>query len=103
MGIDDLADKAKGFLKSDKLEEVSDNVFDAVANAANKVTGGKFEDKIDGVRDTVDAKIGNEDGGVAASAEASVNEAAANGEASVNEAAANGEAAVNKAVSGAAE
>jgi hypothetical protein len=60
MGIDDLADKAKGFLKSDKVEEVSDNVFDAVANAANKVTGGKFEEKIDGVRDSVDAKIGNE-------------------------------------------
>ncbi len=69
MGIDDLADKAKDFLKSDKVEEVSDTVFDAVANAANKVTGGKFEDKIDGVRDAVDAKIGNE-GGEGAAAEA---------------------------------
>jgi hypothetical protein len=114
MGIDDLADKAKDFVKSDKVEEVSDGIFDAIANAANKVTGGRFESQIDGARDAVDAKIGNDgaEGGAAeatvgetvasgtAAAEQAVGDATAGAQETVDNAAAAGADTINKATSG---
>ncbi|WP_366180568.1 Rv0909 family putative TA system antitoxin [Actinomyces timonensis] len=67
MGIDDLknkagdlADKASDALKSDKVEAVSDKVLGAAAGAAKKVTGGKFDEKIDSAVEAADSKIGNE-------------------------------------------
>jgi hypothetical protein len=71
VGIEDLTgkaeqligenkDKIEGALKSDKAEEVSDKVLDGVAGFANKVTGGKFEEQIEGARNAADEKIGNE-------------------------------------------
>ncbi|BAW94083.1 MT0933-like antitoxin protein [Actinomyces sp. Chiba101] len=67
MGIDDLknkagdlADKAGEALKSDKAEAVSDKVLGAAAGAAKKVTGGKFDEKIDSAVETADSKLGNE-------------------------------------------
>ena len=71
MGIDDLAKKAGDFakdnadkindaLKSEKAEGISDKVLDGAADLANKVTGGKFKDQIDGARDEADKHIGNE-------------------------------------------
>ncbi|MEV8337835.1 Rv0909 family putative TA system antitoxin [Leucobacter sp. NPDC077196] len=69
MGIDDLTAKAKEFLadnrvsealKSEQAEDVSDKLLDSVADAANKATGGKFEDKIADARDAADKAIGNE-------------------------------------------
>lgn len=69
MGIDDITKKAQDFLKDDKVtdalkseqaEDISDKLLDGVAGAANKVTSGKFEEQIDGARDTADGKIGNE-------------------------------------------
>ncbi|MGO1848468.1 antitoxin [Microbacterium sp. JB110] len=60
MGIDDIAGKAKGFLNSDKAEEISDQVLDGAEGLANKVTGDKFADKVEGARDAADDKIGNE-------------------------------------------
>lgn len=60
MGIDDLVNKAKEAASSDKAEELSDNVLDGAENLANKLTGGKFADQVDDVRDNLDKRIGNE-------------------------------------------
>ena len=60
MGLDDLAKKAGDTLNSDKAEAISDKALDAAADAAKKVTGGKYDDKIDAARDAVDGKIGTE-------------------------------------------
>ena len=68
-GFDDITKKAQEFLKdgkvqdalkSEKAEGVSDDLLDKVAGAANRVTGGKYEDKIDKARDEADKRIGNE-------------------------------------------
>lgn len=54
------AEKIDEALKSEQAEGVSDKVLDGAAGLANKLTGGKFADKIEGVRDDLDGKIGNE-------------------------------------------
>lgn len=54
------ADKIEGALKSEQAEGISDKVLDGAADLANKLTGGKFADKIDDVREDLDGKIGNE-------------------------------------------
>lgn len=68
-GFDDITKKAQEFLNDDKVknalsseqaEDISDKLLDGVADAANKVTGGKFEDKIDGAREAADKKVGDE-------------------------------------------
>ena len=68
-GMDDITKKAQEFLNDDKIknalkseqaEDISDKLLDSVADAANKVTGGKFEGQINGVRDNVDKNIGNQ-------------------------------------------
>jgi len=38
----------------------SDKVLDGAAGLANKITGGKFADQVDGARDAADKAIGNE-------------------------------------------
>lgn len=71
MGLEDLGKQASDFVKqnADKIDEavkseqaegISDKLLDGAAGLANKVTGGKFADKIDGVRDDLDGKIGNQ-------------------------------------------
>lgn len=69
MGIEDITAKAKEFLadsrvadalKSEPAEKVSDSVLDGVADAANKVTGGKFEGQIDDARAAADKAVGSE-------------------------------------------
>lgn len=71
MAIDDLAKKAGDFisensdkiqeaLKSEQAEGVSDTVLSGAADLANKLTGGKFEEQIEGVRDNIDKQVGNE-------------------------------------------
>ena len=71
MGIEDLAKQAGDFakdnadkiqeaLKSEQAEGISDKVLDGAADLANKLTGGKFADLIDGARDAADGAIGNE-------------------------------------------
>lgn len=69
MGIEDLTAKAQEFLsddrvkdalKSEQAENISDNVLDGVAGVVNKVTGGKFEEQVDGARDAADKAIGTE-------------------------------------------
>jgi len=54
------ADKIEDALKSDKAEEISDKVLGGAADLANKLTGGKYADKVEEVRENLDGKIGNE-------------------------------------------
>ncbi|MBE6482989.1 MAG: antitoxin [Actinomyces ruminicola] len=60
MGLDDLKKKAEGVVSSDRVEDVSDKVLDKAAEAAKKVTGGKFDSQVDSARDAADKAIGNE-------------------------------------------
>lgn len=60
MGIEDLTNQAKDFLKSEQAEGISDNLLDGAADLANKVTGNKFAEQVDGARDAADGAIGNE-------------------------------------------
>jgi hypothetical protein len=68
-GLDDITNKAKDFLdsdavknalKSDQAEDISDKLLDGVADAAKKVTSDKFEDQIDGARNSADKAVGND-------------------------------------------
>ena len=58
VGKDKVA-KAEDFAKqnAEKIEEVTDKGLDAAAGAADKVTGGKFSDKIKSARDSADQAI----------------------------------------------
>nr|WP_315266192.1 Rv0909 family putative TA system antitoxin [Microbacterium lemovicicum] len=71
MGIEDLVnqgkqfldqnkDKIDGALKSDKAEEVSDKVLDAAAEFVKKVAPDSVDEKVDGVRDSIDKSIGDQ-------------------------------------------
>lgn len=60
MGLDDLTNKAKDAMKSDKGEEFSDKGLDKATDFANDKTGGKFDDQINKGRDGVDGKLGND-------------------------------------------
>lgn len=60
MGLDDLTNKAKDAMSSDKGEELSDQGLDKATDFANDKTGGKFDDQINKGRDGVDGKIGND-------------------------------------------
>ncbi|MBX3104783.1 MAG: antitoxin [Microbacteriaceae bacterium] len=60
MGIDDIINDAKDAVKSEQAEEISDNILDGAENLIDKVTGGKFAEQVDDVRDAIDKKIGNE-------------------------------------------
>jgi len=65
--LDDVTKKAKELLNDsrvkdvlnrEKAEEVGEGVVNAVAGAADKITGGKFHDKIEEVREAADKKLG---------------------------------------------
>jgi hypothetical protein len=58
--VDENKDRIADAVKSDRVEEVSDKILDGIAGAVKKVTGGKFDDKIDETRDNVDKHVGNE-------------------------------------------
>ena len=62
MDLNDIKKQAEGLVgKAQELakdETKTDSVLDAVADAAKKVTGGKFDDKIDAARNAADEKIG---------------------------------------------
>ena len=60
MGLDDLTNQAKDFLKSDQAENISDKGLDGAADFANKVTGDKFADHVAQARKAADGAIGNE-------------------------------------------
>ena len=69
MDLNDITKKAKTFLeddkvrdalKSEKAEDVSDKLLDAVSGAAQKVSGSKYDDQITKARDAADKKLGNQ-------------------------------------------
>ena len=69
MGLDDITKKAKDFLDDNKVkdaltseqaEDVSDKILDGTADAVKKVTGGKFDEQIEGAREEADKKVGND-------------------------------------------
>jgi hypothetical protein len=68
--LDDMAKKAKDLLNDkrvkdvlnrEKAEEVGESVVNAVAGAADKITGGKFHDTIEDVREAAEKKLGKGD------------------------------------------
>lgn len=70
MGIDDITGKAQEFLKDNKVkdalnsqqaEDISDKLLDGVSGVADKLTGGKFSEQIDGARNAADGAIGTEE------------------------------------------
>ncbi len=71
MGIEDLVnqgnefleenkEKIEGVLKSDKAEEISDNVLGAAAGFVKKVAPEGAAAQIDDVRNKIDGAVGNE-------------------------------------------
>ena len=69
MGLEDITKKAQDFLGDNKVKEAlnseqaegaSDKLLGGVADLANKVTGGKFDEQIEGARAAADEKIGDE-------------------------------------------
>ena len=69
VGLDDITKKAQDFLADDKVkdalgsqqtEDISDKLLDGVADAASKITGGKFDGQIDGAKKAADGAIGTE-------------------------------------------
>lgn len=71
MGIEDIVNQGKEFLeqnkdkiqetlRSDQAEQVSDSILDAAADFVKKVAPDSIDEKVDGVRESIDAKIGNE-------------------------------------------
>jgi hypothetical protein len=53
-------DKVKGALKSEQAEDISDKILDGVADTVKKVTGGKFDDQVEGARQAADKAVGTE-------------------------------------------
>lgn len=61
MNFDDLKNKAaQAFDDIKDDEEKTDQALDAIHDAADKLTGGKFTDKLDSARDAADGKLGSE-------------------------------------------
>lgn len=69
--LDDLGKKAQDFiadnkdkideaLKSEQAENVSDKILDGLAEGVKKIAPDEHDAKIDGVRENLDKKIGNQ-------------------------------------------
>ncbi|MGW9631652.1 Rv0909 family putative TA system antitoxin [Agromyces sp. NPDC055520] len=58
--IEDNKDKISDALNSEQAEDLSDKVIGGVSDAAKKVTGGKFDEHIDGAAKAADDAIGTE-------------------------------------------
>ena len=67
--LGDITQKAQDFLesnavkdalKSEQAEDISDKLLDGVADLADKLTGGKFDEQIDAARDAADGTVGNQ-------------------------------------------
>jgi hypothetical protein len=62
MNLSDITRKAQEFLKTEKGEQVSDQVLDGGAAVANKVTGNKHADRIKNARNSADKHLGRDRG-----------------------------------------
>ena len=60
MSFDDLVNKAKDALNSEQGEQISDQVITGASDAADKVTGGKFADQVDGAQQAADDFLGQQ-------------------------------------------
>ena len=60
MDLGGLGDKAKDFAGSEKGEQASDAALDKGGDAADKLSGGKFDDQIDAGQNAADKKIGDQ-------------------------------------------
>ena len=69
MGLENITKKAQDFLADNKVkealnseqaEDISGKLLGGVADLADKVTGGKFEEQIESARAFADEKIGDE-------------------------------------------
>ena len=60
MGIGDFVNKAKDKLTSEQAERFSDSALDRGAKFASARTGGKHDEKIQSLRDSIDERIGTE-------------------------------------------
>jgi hypothetical protein len=58
--VKNTTDKVKKQLNSEKAEQVSDKVLGGAAGLANKLTKGKYEDRIESARKAADEKLGND-------------------------------------------
>lgn len=61
-----LMDKANDFLNSEKGEEITDQALQTGADAANKVTGGKYADHIAHGQHMADERLGMPNAGMRA-------------------------------------
>lgn len=61
-------EKIDEIVGSEKFEEVSDKVIDGTAGVANKVTGDRYKEQIDGFATSADEKVGSADADPAAPA-----------------------------------
>ncbi|SDO27938.1 MT0933-like antitoxin protein [Microbacterium sp. ru370.1] len=53
-----LGDKAKDAVNGEQGEQTSDAAIEKAGDAADSVSGGKFDDKIDAGEEAVDSKVG---------------------------------------------
>ncbi|GAA4064433.1 antitoxin [Agromyces indicus] len=53
-----LGDKAKDFADSEKGEDLTDQGLDRADDAADTVSGGKFDEQTDAARDAGDRRFG---------------------------------------------
>jgi len=69
MGLDDILGKAgdalgsdgvQNALHSEQAEQISDNILDKVGDAAEGLTGHKFDEQIEQGKGFLDGKIGTE-------------------------------------------
>lgn len=58
--FDKAKDAAKGALKNDKVEEVTDKVLDKAEQMANDKLGPQHAKKVRNVRDKIDGQVGDE-------------------------------------------
>lgn len=60
MGLDDLVNKGKDLLNSDKAEQVSDDLIEKASDFADQRTGGKYAEQLDKAVQQADKRIGTQ-------------------------------------------
>jgi hypothetical protein len=60
MGLNDLVNKGKDLLDSEKAEQVSDDILAKGSDFADQKTGGKYSGQIDQGVEHLDRQIGNQ-------------------------------------------
>lgn len=60
MGLNDLVNKGKDLLDSEKAEQVSDDILAKGSELADQKTGGKYTERIDQAVAHLDKHIGNQ-------------------------------------------